>query len=148
MTDEKENPQIPGPKPALKNLDLFIGEWHVDLAFPADPSAIVRGQATFEWLEGGAFVVEKWGDSVWIIGPDDSSETYSILYHDGRDVSRAYQMSLKNGIWKIWRETPGFSQRLTGTFSQDNTTIKASWEKSSDGSHWEHDFDLTYIKVR
>ncbi len=152
MTDDNSNvqvnPQTLTPNPALKNLGLFVGKWNVELAFPAHPSAIVRGQAAFEWLEGGAFVVEQWGDSTWIIGPDDSTETYCTLYHDGRGVSRVYQMSLSDGLWKMWREAPGFSQRFTGTFSEDGNTIRATWEKSSDGSHWEHDFDLTYTKVR
>ena len=31
---------------------------------------------------------------------------------------------------------------------EDGNTIKAQWEKSSDDSHWEHDFDLTYTRVK
>jgi hypothetical protein len=41
-----------------------------------------------------------------------------------------------------------FSQRFTGTFSDDGDTIRGTWEKSFDGSHWVHDFDLTYRRVR
>jgi hypothetical protein len=36
------------------------------------------------------------------------------------------------------------SQRFNGMFSEDNNVITARWEKSSDGSHWERDFDPTY----
>jgi len=85
--------------------------------------------------------------AIAIIGPDDAAETYCMLYSDSRGVSRIYQMSLGGGIWKMWRDFPGFSQRFTGTFSDANNTINASWEKSSDGSNWEHDFDLTYRKI-
>jgi hypothetical protein len=40
-----------------------------------------------------------------------------------------------------------FSQRFLGTFSDDRNTIAGRWESSSDGSDWEHDFDLTYTRV-
>jgi hypothetical protein len=66
---------------------------------------------------------------------------------DSRQISRIYQMSLSDGVWKLWREAPGFSQRFTGTFSGDGRTISGRWEKSTDGSQWEHDFDLTYTKI-
>jgi hypothetical protein len=86
-------------------------------------------------------------NATMIIGRDDSAETYFVLYFDSRDVSRVYQMSLVDGVWKMWREAPGFWQRFTGRFSDDGNTIMASWEKSGDGSNWKHDFDLTYSKV-
>ena len=47
----------------------------------------------------------------------------------------------------MWREAPGFFQRFTGTFSDDNNTITGRWEGSRDGSNWEPDFDMTYTKV-
>ena len=71
-----------------------------------------------------------------------------MLYHDDRAVSRLYQMSLADGIWKMWRNSPGFSQRLEGQFNPAGDVITARWEKSVDGSTWEHDFDLTYTKIK
>jgi hypothetical protein len=59
-----------------------------------------------------------------------------------------YRMMLSGGIWTLWREFPGFSQRFHATFSEDGKVITARWEKSNDGSNWERDFDLTYTKVR
>jgi hypothetical protein len=60
-------------------------------------------------------------------------------------------MSLEDGVWKLWREEPDFSpldfsQRFTGTFSDDGKTIGGRWEISQDGKTWELDFDLTYKK--
>jgi 2-polyprenyl-6-methoxyphenol hydroxylase-like FAD-dependent oxidoreductase len=40
-----------------------------------------------------------------------------------------------------------FAQRYTGTFSADGTTIAGAWEICHDGTTWEHDFNLTYIKA-
>jgi len=114
------------------------------------------GHATFEWLEDRAFLLQH-SDfepakmppaSTMIIGGDESTETYGILYYDSRGVARTLQMSLKDGVWKVWREAPDFSQRFTATFSDDGSIITGRWEKSMDGKNWEHDFDLTYAKIR
>ncbi len=133
--------------PMLRALDLLVGQWDVDLVFPTDPPGQIHAQAVFDWLERQAFVIEHFGGSTWIIGLDDTMETYSVLYHDERGVARVYQMSLRDGLWTLWRTTPDFSQRFEGRFSEDGQTITARWEKSSDGSTWEHDFALRYTKV-
>ena len=71
-----------------------------------------------------------------------------MLYFDSRGISRVYQMSLsEDGIWKMWREAPGFFQRFTGKISKDGNTITARWERSNSGVFWEHDFDLTYTRL-
>jgi hypothetical protein len=146
--------QDPIPNPALKDLEMLVGQWSLEIDFPSDPPTTVRGHVSFDWLEGGAFLVMRSGvewegpsGSVAVIGRDDAAETYTMLYFDARGVSRIYQMSFGDGIWKQWRLAPGFSQRFTGTLSDDGATISARWEKSSNGAHWEHDFDLTYTRV-
>lgn len=149
--------QQPIPNPALKSLEVLLGEWQVELSnmsFGSDPAAIVRGQDRFTWLEDGAFLIRysevahrDFPNSVAVIGLDDSSGAYSMLYCDSRGVARIYAMSLADGVWQLWRNAPGFWQRFTGTFSADDHTIAARWEKSSDGVHWEHDFNLTYQRT-
>lgn len=143
----KGRPQEPNSSELLEALGLLVGEWELELAFPNDPSSKVQGKATFTWLEGNAFVILRLGDSSWIMGPDESSEEFSVLYHDGRGVSRVYQMSLDSSTWKMWRDSPGFSQRFEGTFGGDKNSIAAHWEKSTDGSTWEYDFDMTYTRA-
>ena len=54
-------------------------------------------------------------------------------YFDSRGVARVYKMSVEEGVWKLWRDEPDFSpldfsQRFTGTFSADGTTIAGRWE--------------------
>ena len=143
--------------PALERLGVFMGKWKIEISsmsFHPDPSAVEHGQTSFDWLDGGAFLIQhseisatEWPRSIAVIGPDDAAETYCMLYFDSRGVSRIYKMTFSGGIWTLWRDFPGFSQRFHGTFSDDNNVITARWEKSSDGSNWEHDFDLTYTRV-
>ena len=70
-----------------------------------------------------------------------------MLYADERGVARIYQMSLEGGVWKMWRDSQAFSQRMTGTFSADGNTILVHGELSRDGSHWEQDLDVTYTRT-
>lgn len=143
--------------PALERLGAFAGEWNVEItsmSFQADKTAVVRGHTSFDWIEGGAFLIQHsevpnsdFPSGISIMGPDDKAETYSMLYFDSRGVSRIYQMSLSADTWKLWRDFPGFSQRFTATFSDDHNVMYARWEKSSDGSNWELDFNLTYTRV-
>ena len=146
-TPAQADPQLPQLHPMLKHLGRLIGQWEVELIFPTDPPGRVHAEAVFDWLNSQAFVIEHFGGSTWIIGFDDTTETYSVLYHDERGISRVYQMSLRDGLWKLWRNTPDFSQRFEGQFSADGQTITARWEKSTDGASWDHDFALTYSKV-
>ena len=143
---------------ALERLAIFVGEWNLEItsmSFHTDPSAVEHGRTSFNWLEGGAFLIQHseisatdFPRSTAVIGPDDEAETYSMLYFDSRGVSRIYRMTFHGGIWTLWRDFPGFSQRFHGMFSEDHNTITARWEKSSDGSHWERDFDLTYTRSK
>ena len=144
--------------PALDELAPLLGEWNIEIksvSSYADQSAVVRGHSSFAWLEGGAFLIQhseisasEFPRSTAVMGPDDEAGIYRMLYHDSRGVSRIYRMTFSGGIWTLWRDFPGFSQRFHGTFSEDGEVITAYWEKSNDGSNWEHDFDLTYTKVR
>lgn len=137
-----------------ERLDALVGEWSMEVSFPSGPPIEMRGRVVFEWLAGGVFLVQRWDvelaeapDGIAIIGAEDPDGAYRQHYFDSRGVSRVYEMSLRDGVWKLWRESPGFSQRFTGTFGEDGNTITGFWEKSSDGSNWEHDFDMTYTKV-
>ncbi len=146
------------PNPALQGLEGFVGDWMMELSnasFLPNSSDIVRGQVSSGWSEEGACLVMYMGnkppgtpDAIWLVSRDASISNYIVLYYDTRKVSRVYEMSFSDRTWKIWRNSPGFSQRFEGKFSEDGNRITAYWEKSSDGLTWEHDFDVTYTKVR
>jgi hypothetical protein len=139
---------------ARERLEALIGEWTLEARPPEAPPWPGGGRVTFAWLEGAALLIERWHidmpeapDGVAVIGCDGIGGAYYQLYTDERDVQRIYQMSLDGGVWKLWRDGPPFSQRFTGTFSQDGTTIAGRWEIAEDGETWTTDFDLIYTKA-
>lgn len=141
-----------------ERLKIFIGEWNIEISamsFRANKFETVAGLITFKWLKEHAFIIQhsEFSDSEFpsgteVIGLDDTNENYSVLYSDSRGVLRIYQMMLDEGLWKLLRIAPNFSQRFTGLFSNNNNIITAHWESSEDGLSWEHDFDLIYTKVK
>lgn len=146
--------QSSNPDPALKQLEPLVGEWHMTGWHPAFPSE-ASGHSTFEWLEQGALLVwhfdwERPGppSAICVIGHDDAADTYSMLYSDERGVARIYQTSLLGKVWKMWRESPGFSQRVTGIISDDGDTITGQGESSKSGLIWEQDLNVTYTRQR
>ncbi len=154
MTKDSDR-QPPQPTRSLKQFDMLLGEWTMVGTHPYLPAA-VHGHSSFEWLREGALLVWHfdWDSGQGIpsafnvIGHDDAVETCSMLYTDERGVSRIYQMSLAGGVWKMWRESPDFSQRMTGTFSEDDQTITWHGEMSHDSSTWEPDLRVTYTRKR
>jgi hypothetical protein len=151
--DEQSGMWETTPNSALKELDLLIGEWTMVGSHPAFAGK-VKGHSSFKWLENGALLVwhfdwERPGppSAVSVIGHDDSGGEYCVLYSDERGVARIYQMSLEGRLWKMHRESPGFSQRMTATFSEDGNTITNYGELSQDGLNWAPDLDVIYTKV-
>ncbi len=135
-------------------LDALVGEWSIGVPVAPDQPVMEGGHVTFEWLSEGSFLVQRWEiefeqapDGIAVIGPDESGERLCQYYFDTRGIARVYEMSLSDGVWKLRRDWPGFSQRFTGTFAADGNSVEGAWEKSTDGSTWEHDFDITYTKV-
>jgi hypothetical protein len=144
--------------PTNSVLKPLAGRWTMELRWSEETRKLVGGPASvrnpvsFEWIEDGCFLVHRMGGNGapaarWVIGCDDTSGAFSALYADARGVCRIYEMTLLDGVWRIWRAAPGFHQRFIGRFSIDQRTIEARWEKSTDGHIWEHDFDLTYTKA-
>jgi hypothetical protein len=149
--------QPPQPTRSLKQFDILVGEWMMAGSHPHLPS-VVHGHSTFEWLREDALLVWhfNWGhgqgipSAFSVIGHDDAVEPCSMLYTDERGVARIYQMRLADEsgrwVWQMWRDAPGFSQRMTGTFSHDGNTITWQGELSRDGSTWEPDLSVTYTR--
>jgi hypothetical protein len=145
---------------ALDRLDGLVGEWATEATFeagffgPGTPAVSGGGRTTFEWFDGERFLIQRArGEDtsvptgIMIIGVGDDPDTFVQHYYDSRGVHRVYQMTLDDRVWRLWRAAPGFHQRYTGEFSEDGARITGAWDKSEDGSTWEHDFDLNYRRT-
>ncbi len=145
---------------AETRLELLAGEWEISVG----GQDFGLGRTTFSWSDDGKFLHQhaegdlpedapaEWRENspmpvTTIMGVDDSTGRMVQLYADARGVFRIYEMSIEDGVWKVWREAPGFNQRFVGRISEDGRTITGAWEGSEDGVTWRHDFDLTYTKV-
>ena len=142
------------PNPALNLLKTLIGEWETVGTHPLVPNTIFHGHTSFEWIEGGAFLImhseidePEIPSGIAIFGSDDSTGEYFMLYFDERKVSRKYDVSFQDKIIKWSRNSPYFSQRMTLTFA-DNNKIISKWEMCKDGKTWENDLELTYTRVK
>ncbi len=140
--------------PALEAFSVLIGNWHTTGAHGLLPDTILHGHASFEWLEGGAFLMmrseiddPRFPQGIAIIGSDNSEEEYYMLTFDERGVSRKHEVTLHDNTWKWWRNVPGFMQRYEATIVDSGNTIISKGELSKDGVSWEKDLDLTYQRV-
>jgi hypothetical protein len=139
--------------PDLEGFAALVGDWEVEATHPALPGTVVPGQASFEWLAGERFLIYRasaehpdFPEGISIIGVTDDRLT--MHYFDSRGVFRVYETSLEDGVWRIWRDAPGFSQRMEGPLSDDGNTLEARFEMSEDGSTWTEDLKATYRRVR
>jgi hypothetical protein len=140
-------------------LGPLIGTWEFETF--VEGRSMGRGRATFDWIEDGAFVLERseadWRDPGWVenapkatqsvIGFDDTTDEVAMLYADDRGVFRIYRGTLTAEAWTLERAAPDFHQRFVGVFGDDGRTIDSRWESSPDGTAWELDFPMTYRKL-
>ena len=135
--------------PKLEPFNKLVGAWEIEATHPMVPSTVVRGTAEFEWLEGERFLLQRsrtdhpeFPDSLIVFGADEDG--LSMNYFDSRGVHRVYQVSFGGGVWRMWRHSPGFSQKFNGTLSANGETIAGLWKVSRDHSTWEEDLAITF----
>jgi hypothetical protein len=140
------------PNPALKLFEPLVGEWQTAGSHPYFPGIELHGRTSFEWIEGGAFLLmrselghPKFPNGVAIFGSDDQAGTYYQIYFDERGISRKYDVIITGNQLKWWRDEAHFSQRFTMTIEE--ARLVATGEMSRDGGEWEKDLSLTYKKL-
>ncbi len=139
--------------PELVGGERLVGEWVTEATHPLLPGAVVPGRATIEWLEGRRFLIQRSHydhpqipDAIAITGVTNGQ--LSMHYFDSRGVHRVYAAGLDQHHWRFWGDLPEFSQRFTGTLSEDGNTITGLVELSRDGSPWQDDLAITYRRAR
>ena len=144
----------------LRRFRALVGEWTTESTHPAVPDAVIHGHASFEWLEGGRFLIwresadhPEFPDSIAIIGDTDVFRVHSF---DSRGVYRVMETSIGDEAWEFVmpREqpsdtafaegSPGFAGRFVGTFADGGNTINGLFQVSDDDEHWRDDLVTTY----
>ena len=132
----------------LKLFDALIGTWTTEATHPRF-DGVVPGSVTFEWLEGGRFLIqrshndhESFPDSISVIGAPEAGEGLVMEYFDSRGVRRTYGVSLDGGVLRIWRDQPGFDQRFSAKLGHD--AFEGQWQLAETPGDWRDDVKVTY----
>lgn len=129
MADEtNDQQQPPQPNPALRSLDRLVGTWNV-----SGPD--IHGQVTFEWMEGGFFLVqhvdlEHGGNKIKgteYIGYDEESKVLRTHYFDSAGSILEYTYELHDDTLTIWFGEKGSPAKFEGKFSDDGDTNTGGW---------------------
>lgn len=117
MADSNSNAQAqpPTPSPALKQLDRLVGMW--------DVSGGVPGQVTYEWMEGGFFLMQHvaLGNAKGLevighlqsLGEAPSADIHS-RYYDTIGNTFDYVYELDADMLTIWGWRERFASILQG----------------------------------
>jgi hypothetical protein len=140
--------------PALKKLDILIGDWQISGSHRLIPNPIT-GKINFSWFNGKSFLIMRIDfnrsgppNSTAIIGSDDKAEKLSMIYFDERGVSRIYEIEFSDNTLKMQRNFPGFSQRFTGIVKDNGNIIEGVWELCEDDINWKKDLEIAYSKIK
>lgn len=142
------------PNPELKPLNVLVGEWKTLGSHPYLPGKVLSGRASFEWIEGGAFLLwrselnePEFPSGVAVFGSDNATGEFFMLYFDERNVSRRYDVSVEANLIIWQRLAPDLSQRMVLTLAADGNTIASKGEMKRSGETWGPDLELTYSRV-
>jgi hypothetical protein len=143
MTKEntiEEKQQLPGPSPVLKQLDKLVGIWKI--------SGGAEGVVTYEWMEGGHFLVqhvelEQNGmriRGIEIIGHErkfgaEPSAHIQSRFYDNMGDTFDYVYELKDDVLTIWAGEVGSQAYYRGKFSDDDNTLLGSWMYPNGGGY-------------
>src|SRR6185436_3111990 len=138
--------------PALQPFDALIGTWATEATHPRF-DGVVPGSITFEWLEGGHYLVQRsrnehehFPDGISVIGAPEDGDGLVMEYFDSRGVRRTYGISIEDGVLRIWRDDPEFAQRAVAKIDPDEFDIQ--YELARSPGDWKDDLKATYRRAR
>jgi hypothetical protein len=134
--------------PALEGFEALIGTWETEATHPM-VDAVVPGTVTYEWLEGGHFVVQRsynehelFPDATCVIGAPEDGDGLVMEYFDSRGVRRTYGISLEDGVLRTWRDAPGFDQRFAAEVRRDG--FEGLHQLARAPGDWQDDLKVVY----
>jgi hypothetical protein len=138
------------PRAKLEPFEALIGEWTIEITHPMVEGTVVRGRATYEWLEGGRFLIQRaanehpdFPDSLSVIGVMEGENDLSMQYFDSRGVHRVYAIGFDGTELTLERDAPGFAQRCRAKLSDDGSTLAGFWQLNEDDQGYRDDLAFT-----
>ncbi|MFN8528561.1 MAG: hypothetical protein U0670_08115 [Anaerolineae bacterium] len=128
MSNDATAAPVPTPNPDLKAFERLIGTWKVEGG--------VQGQTSYEWMEGGFFLIQRFElvdvKGIEIIGHEQkfgegiSAEIKSRFYgYRGETFDYVYEMD--GNTLTIWGGEKGSPAYYKGSFSADGNTLSGDW---------------------
>jgi hypothetical protein len=139
--DDAQAHQTPQPNPDLENLgERLVGMWEM--------SGDVQGRVTYEWMEGGFFLIQRvdlehYGQRITGLeiigherpfGAEPSDEIKSRFYSNTGDTLD-YVYELEGDTLTIWGGQRGSPAYYRGTFSDDGNTLSGAWHYPGGGGY-------------
>ena len=139
--DDVGAPGRPVPNPDLGSLNRLVGTWEM--------SGDVEGTVTFEWMEGGFFLLQRvdlgHGDGQRIrgievigherpFGAEPGEEIRSRFYSNTGDTLD-YVYEIEGDTLTIWGGERGSPAYYRGTFGEDGDTLTGAWHYPGGGGY-------------
>jgi hypothetical protein len=141
----------PDRNPAMEPFEALVGTWTTE-AKHAAMDETVNGSTTYEWLEGGHYLIQRsnaehplFPTGIFIFGAPEDGEGLKAEYFDSRGVRRTYDVTFEDGVLRIWRDEPGFAQRFSATVSGEE--FVGTFELAREPGEWRHDMTVIYRRV-
>lgn len=146
--------------PEHQRLHVFAGRWRTEgRTTPTEgvPALPIQSSDEYEWLPGGFFLIHRWnghvGDAevhgIEIIGYDAASGHYQTHFFDNDGNSGAEDLTVCDRTWTwLGNQVMGSEwHRCTSVVSDDGNTMRASHDRSPDGSSWTPWMDVTLRRI-
>ena len=125
----------PGPDPALRRLDRFVGAWEVRGRTLDAEADNVSGRLTFEWLPGGFFLEQRVhlnfmgldNAALEVIGYDEATGKFpSTVFASMLGTPIPYEYDVQGDRVTIRTELAG-GATFTGTWAEDGSSMSGGW---------------------
>lgn len=138
MSDQPndQNPGMPTPHPMLKALDKFVGTWSMSGNLVGSDDEILKGEASYEWLEGGFFLKQHVKmtfmgmaiDSTELVGYDPETDGLkSFVYSNMSPVPLPYFWKVDGDEVQISVSYGPLNATMHATFSKDGQSYQGGW---------------------
>ena len=132
----------------LQPFEVLIGSWSTEATHPL-VDEVVPGTITFEWFEGGHFVVQRssndhelFPDAISIIGAPEAGDGLVMEYFDSRSVRRTYGVSLTTACCACGATTRGSTSASRP--HSNLTRSKANGSSRKSRGDWHDDLKVIY----